>query len=316
MLSHYFAPSCRTRRICSFQLRALTGYDEEFLVELESQHTPLSNRTIELLARTITLLCSKPAIPSLGTEKKEQEEIKNNKKNRRNGFSSNPSGNTKEAIRELAVGDRASLLLHLRKLMLGDKMQCEVMCTACREAMSLELTVSSLLQYAEDCPKEEYSAKIDGFDLKLRPVNGNDQEGMLLLSLEKNKPNTKDTTLEFADYIARNCIVSSTPTLPEYLSPEFIIQVSSKLEDIDPLAHIVLFMTCPSCNHCFKTTFLPEDYIFMEMFTGLAQLEQEIHLLAFYYHWSKKEIMSISTSERKRYVELILHAVQGEDKSI
>ena len=277
----------------------------------------MSNRTIELLARTITLLSSKPAtISSPETERKQEEENKRNKKQRKNGSSSNPAGNTKEAIRELAVGDRASLLLHLRKLMLGDKMQCEVICTACREAMSLELTVSSLLQHAEDCPKEEYSAKIDGFNLKLRPVNGNDQDEILLLLLQMNKSSPKDTKLQFADHIARKCIVSSNPALPDDLSPEFIAQVSSKLEDIDPLANLVLNMKCPSCNQYFKTTFFPEDYIFMEMFPGRAQLEQEVHLLAFYYHWSKKEILSISTSERKRYVELILHAVRGEDKSI
>src|SRR5215218_4514842 len=50
-----------------------------------------------------------------------------------------------EHVRELAVGDREALLLHLRRLTLGERLELVLSCPACDEALSLDLGVGDLL---------------------------------------------------------------------------------------------------------------------------------------------------------------------------
>ena len=55
---------------------------------------------------------------------------------------------TSPRIAALTVGDREALLLHLRRLTFGDRMQCTLTCpqSDCGELMDFELNVSDLLQ--------------------------------------------------------------------------------------------------------------------------------------------------------------------------
>ena len=86
-----------------------------------------------------------------------------------------------------------------------------------------------------------------------------------------------------------------------------LIQKIDKLnsEALDPLANISLNMVCPVCNYSFKMPFFVEQFLFQELMTRQLQLDQEIHWLAFYYHWHENEILSLPITRRKRYVELI-----------
>ena len=64
-------------------------------------------------------------------------------------------------------------------------------------------------------------------------------------------------------------------------------------------------MKCPDCNELFEIPFFAEDFIFEEISARKRQLEYEIHCLAFYYHWSESDILSLPLKRRRKYVELI-----------
>ena len=48
-------------------------------------------------------------------------------------------------VRRLAAGDRDALALHLRRLTLGDRLDCVLACPACGRSMDLELSAAALL---------------------------------------------------------------------------------------------------------------------------------------------------------------------------
>ena len=52
---------------------------------------------------------------------------------------------TPDLVRALTVGDREALLLHLRRITLGERLACVLTCPACGEPMDLDLGVSDLL---------------------------------------------------------------------------------------------------------------------------------------------------------------------------
>src|SRR4051794_29978680 len=91
------------------QLRELTGEDQTCLAE-EARALPPAQWTTEVLARCVTALGSGEPV-------------------------------TRETVRSLTVGDREALLLHLRCLTAGDRLQCVLTCPSpgCEEKLDLEL---------------------------------------------------------------------------------------------------------------------------------------------------------------------------------
>ena len=89
--------------------------------------------------------------------------------------------------------------------------------------------------------------------------------------------------------------------------------VELKLSEIDPLSDIVLEVHCPSCSHAFSAPFWPEEFILQDVGIFNQQLEQEVHWLAFHYHWSEKKILALPIKKRRRYIELINATLAGEN---
>src|SRR5439155_967290 len=91
-----------------------TGEDQEFLIEAGAAMLP-ATRTTELLARCVDRLGSVEPV-------------------------------TREVAGELCPGDREVLLLHLRRLTFGDRMDPVVRCPACSKNMDVPLKVTDLMR--------------------------------------------------------------------------------------------------------------------------------------------------------------------------
>jgi hypothetical protein len=205
-------------------------------------------------------------------------------------------------LRQLSIGDRAALTLHARQLELGDSLDCTVVCTKCGKNMSVVLSVAKLLDARHLEPSINYGIDVDGFTLQVRPLTALDQDKLIGTS-EKG---------EMEEALARSCIVHSDRPLPEKLPQQLIDAIGSKLEEVDPLSEITLHLSCAECSHKFGASFDIEDFVYREMEMSLGDLESEVHWLAFHYHWSESEILSLPVRRRKRYISLINSTVAGE----
>jgi hypothetical protein len=252
------------------EIRQLNGYDEQLLAQTSSL-SPFFRTTL-LLERVVTF--------GELTVKLEPH----------------------ETIRNLTLGDRIALILQVRKAVFGEKIQAVLKCPICKEALSLDFSVRSLLQPAKPSPKTAYTVEFENFVFIVKAVTGADLE---LVASVQDGENPQEQ-------LARICIISSTPPLPEKLSDELILAVSLKLQEIDPQADIVLSITCPKCIQPFQVPLDIEDYFFKEITARLKQLEREIHWIALNYHWSEDAILSLPVSKRKRYIELINASLAGE----
>lgn len=207
-----------------------------------------------------------------------------------------------QTIRNLTVGDRIAIILHLRKITFGTTLYCTIQCPNCKEKLSIDLAINSLLQPANPNPQTTYPLKFENYQLKIRPIKGSDLED---IALNQNAPNLTEKLL-------RTCILTANPPLPKTLSNQFQAQISAKLSHLDPQADLTLNINCQLCNKTFQTSLDIEDFFFNEIISRYPQLEREIHWIAFHYHWDEKTILSLSISKRKRYVELINATLSGE----
>jgi hypothetical protein len=210
-------------------------------------------------------------------------------------------GDTAKLLPMLSIGDKVALLLHVRRMELGDRLGCTVLCTECSKSVSVELSTSMLLNHTASPPSVSYAVEACGLRLQVRPLTIIDQD-MLLNGNEGE---------DLEENLARASIISSDSPLPEKLPAAVIEAIGSKLEEVDPLSDITLDVTCPECGVKFHASFIPEDFLFRELDIGHVDLESEVHCLALHYHWSEREILSLPVRRRRKYIALINSVSMG-----
>jgi hypothetical protein len=268
------------------QLRPLASRDEAFLQE-DGQTLLPTQRSTTLLARCLTRLGPLP------------EPV------------------TSEAVRSLRVGDREALLLHLRRLTLGNRMQCILSCAdpACGEKMDLDLNVSDLLVPAYPQVQERYETLVKdngiAYRVCFRLPTGADQEEVA--SLACTDPQVA------AELLLRRCVEQVTTEGGDVVSsedwlPAVVQQLPAVMAELDPQAEVLLHLTCPLCGHVFSALFDAGAYFFQELAGRARLLYREVHLLALHYHWSEAEIMGMTASKRRLYLDLLAESLTEEGR--
>jgi hypothetical protein len=296
-------------------LRQICGFDQEYLMETE--HIPTPIRVTGLLERIVTF-------ENIETGSNQQHYQEN-------------KYDLHQIARNLTVGDRAVLMLNLRRLTFGENLQLVIVCPKCKMSMSSDISIDSLLKphilspspsssyssFIQNKKESEYTIHAKNFLLKVRPITGADQELLLLednmhdstAAINNNNnyssiDNSRNLFSDKTEKLAKSCIISSHPQLAnDNIDKEILEAINSKLVEIDPHADIILELVCPSCQDHFKTQFIVEDFIFQEI--HLLELEREVHWLALNYHWNEDTILSLPIRKRKRYVELINKSLSG-----
>ena len=215
-----------------------------------------------------------------------------------------PHEATRDAIRSLTAGDREALLLHLRRLTLGNRLTCTLSCPECQEKLELEIDVAQLLQplQSEPLSEHELSISIEGLGptvVRFRLPDGADQETVASMALTD--------VGAAADLLLRRCVLSvlADGELVDELPAAAGEHLTARMAELDSQAEINLLPTCEACGHSFSIVFDAGSYLFQELEAQAERLYREVHLLAFHYHWSPTEILRLSTQQRRTFLELL-----------
>jgi hypothetical protein len=265
------------------RLRPLCGRDEAFLEE-EARFLPPASRTTHLLARCLDGLGPLTSV-------------------------------TESSIRKLTVGDRDALLLHLRRLTLGDLISCVITCPepACREKMDLDINIKDLLfpAYSYESAIHETALAEDGerYRVRFRLPNGADQEAAVAVAFDDLEAAASLIMQRCVDEVMPERVVISPTTgaIPATVARK----LPQVMADLDPQADILFDMNCPACQGSFTVPFDIADYFYRECVERRGNLYREVHLLAFHYHWSEAEIMAMTLHKRQLYLSLLSEALSG-----
>lgn len=217
---------------------------------------------------------------------------------------------TPQLVRSLTIGDREALLLHLRRLTLGDSLQCLAICPSCKEKMDLDLKINDMLQPPYPHVQQSHEISINGDDksyhVNFRLPNGGDQEEAA--SLATTDPNAGE------HLILRRCVkhvMSENDELVDEIPATVATQLPAIMSELDPQAELTLNLSCPFCGKKFSKIFDTAAYLFQELHNKSRHLYKEAHLLAYYYHWSEAEIMGITSVKRQLYLGLLTDALRN-----
>ena len=248
-------------------LRPLCGRDELFLVEAGRSLGPAA-RVTALLARCLARLGPCAPVPL-------------------------------DWVRRLTIGDREALLLHLHRAALGDAVSFVVACpqAGCDARLDLDLDLCELLVPPYADPAESYEAVCGAGDaacrVRFRLPNGGDQELAAPLALA-------DPAAAGA-LILERCVLGSAVALPSGIAAE----LPARMAALDPQAEIFIDLTCPQCGGRFRRPFDAATCLFDDLSAAARDLHEQVHLIAFHYHWSEAAILALGPARRRRYLEAL-----------
>lgn len=221
-----------------------------------------------------------------------------------------------EQLRELTLGDREALLLHIHRLTFGDDMACTLPCPSCSKVMDFQLQSHRLILHVPE-PQQEYfeeSFLLDAtrLQVRFRLPRGSDIE----TALHQCSRTTEDAAIALLrrciDWVRQDGAQNGEENISMAHCPaQLSARISERMAELDPQAETMLQMECPSCGHGFKAPFDAADYLVRELAARERQLFCDVHTLALAYHWSESEILNMTPRKRKLYLELLDGGASG-----
>jgi uncharacterized protein (UPF0212 family) len=254
------------------ELRRMTGEDEAWLASVNAT-TPAAHVVTTLLARCTVRL----------------------------GNLAEPG---EEGLRRLLVGDRDYLLLGLRRLTFGSHFDGLLACPTCGETMDVSFE-------ADQVPIQRRAQTQSVYEVELRRRDGSPvRVGFHLPTGADQEALAGDSTGDPGRRLLARCLesIDGRPINGDdidSLDAASLDRLDEAMESLSPIIELSMRIGCPNCGHQFDADYDLVPFLLEEMRLSAGQLTREVHNLAYYYHWSLRDILGLTNQQRRQYVGLI-----------
>ena len=209
-------------------------------------------------------------------------------------------------LARLPIGRRDALLLSLRELMFGSRIDGIAACPKCDERLDLMFDVAEI-RAANDSGISEAASqhvlKLNGFEVIFRPPDSTDLEAIAGCP---DADSGRDKLLErCAIQVAREDPGSDEPVSLGELPATVVTALVEKMGDVDPQANVKLNLACPACQYTWEAVFDIASFFWGEITDWAKRMLRQVHILASSYGWSEKDILEMSAERRSHYVQMI-----------
>jgi hypothetical protein len=209
--------------------------------------------------------------------------------------------------RALTVGDREALLLELRRLSIGETLECVLPCPneSCGERMEFTVAVRDLLLPPYGDTRATYETVVENGGVRYRVLfripTSEDLDRAAKLALSDPESGTREIFERCVLDADRDGMNLSVDALPDAVRSG----VSEAMGDFDPQAEIELDLRCPACDAGFSALFDAAAFLLGELDERATRLLRDVHTLALSYHWSEAQILGLSSGRRAKYVDMV-----------
>jgi hypothetical protein len=206
---------------------------------------------------------------------------------------------TLDRLADLTIGELDRRLLNLREQTFGGCLNGITTCPICGEKLEISLNIADLYVSAADESPASFTLEQSGYNLKFRLPNGSD-----LLAIERDADVTHDRMR-----LLRRCILSASRGTVEIaaadLPDEIVTAIAAKMAEADPQADILISLRCPQCAHRWSAPLDISSFFWSELDAWAVQLLRDVHAFALAYGWNETDILSLSATRRRLYLEMI-----------
>lgn len=210
------------------------------------------------------------------------------------------SERTWEELAALSIGQRDALLLSLRELTFGPRLDGFAECPQCREHLECTVNIADLCTAEAMESKElEPTLTVEGFEVRFRLPNSLDLAAVA---------HCDDVTVA-RDLLVRRCVLQTrqgeTEVTVETLPETVIAALAAYMTACDPLSEVQLDLHCPECGHLWLMILDIVSFFWTEIAAQAKRLLHEVHTLARAYGWREADILAMSARRRQLYLEMV-----------
>jgi hypothetical protein len=202
------------------------------------------------------------------------------------------------ALVRWSVGARDAALLSLRERLFGTKLSCLSDCSRCGERLELSFGVADVCSTSAEVG-ELYELEAFGHCLSFRLPNSED-----LLCAE-----TAASVDAAARLLLERCVTGvahdGRSVSADALPSEVVGAITARMRALDEQADVTVDVSCPGCECAEAKSFDIVTHLWTELDAWACRALHEVHALARGYGWSEREILSLSASRRRAYLELL-----------
>jgi len=200
----------------------------------------------------------------------------------------------------LPIGQRDGLALKLRELLFGPQLNIVAKCPFCNEQLEVGLDVADICVEQNTLQHQPFALAVEGFELQFRLPDSQDLLHIEAVdSLDAARSVFFERCLLSATYEGQECPVD---TLPE----EVLNKIEATMSAADPQADVELDLCCPECLHSWLAPFDIASFLWTEINAWAQRVLNEVHLLAKAYSWRETDILAMSPSRRRYYLERVM----------
>lgn len=202
-----------------------------------------------------------------------------------------------ESLRDLPLGRTHALLLDLHERLWGDDLVATAACPKCGERVEFTMPVATVR------------------DVKLGQPDALLLHGGYVVSWRCPTPAdllVVATAVDPGARLADRCLSVTNdgrPVDPATLPDDARAAVDDLLADADPLAEIVVSITCPDCGDEFATDLDPGRFVWAELDAHAVRILHGVDVLARAYGWTEAEVLALGDRRRAAYLSLVLDGV-------
>jgi DNA-directed RNA polymerase subunit RPC12/RpoP len=216
-------------------------------------------------------------------------------------------GCSPEAMARLSVGERDSRLLTLREQLFGSQLTSVTRCPACGQRLELAFEVDNLRRPAAALPPGPdgaFELSVDGYRVQFRLPNSTDLASASALA---DQESARQLVLErcIQSVAAPGDDVSATGLGSRRLPVTVTEAIVARMNEADPQSDTKLDVSCPDCRHRWVAVFDIAAYLMREVHDRVVQLLREVHTLATAYGWHESDILAMTTTRRRAYLQLV-----------
>jgi hypothetical protein len=198
----------------------------------------------------------------------------------------------------LPLGARDALLLDLREALFGPDLVTVTACPACDAQLEAAFSTGDVRVPPPPRAEAALAIEAEGHRLACRPPATAD-----LLAI----PAGADAETARTVLLAR-CVTAidaaGADISAEGLPPALLPAIAEGMAQADPQAVVELRLDCEACGHGFLAIFDIAGFLMCEIHNWARHLLRDIDALARAYGWREADILALSPTRRRLYVEM------------
>lgn len=205
-------------------------------------------------------------------------------------------GEAEPAALPLALRDHH--LLAQRRATFGDSIACLADCPRCAATQEFTLSATALMAGLEDAPMEPEELVLEGWRLTLRPLRSLD---LAAAARAAGLAQAEAILASQALFHAEGPGGETREALPARLWPAIAARVAEREAE----AEAALDLRCPECGAGWTASFDIGAIFWKEVEADAHRLLAEIAILAERFGWSEDDLLAMSATRRRAYLDLL-----------